>query len=522
MMGTAVILIGFGFLTVYFTGVFPRFISPNEVSRIEAVYACVELGTFRFDRVLPVLGNHEDKAGSGGHFYSNKAPGLALAAIPVYRILRVLFPRPHSAADAVFIVLRILVVSTVCVFALARLRRRLAAQKAPAALLVITAAAFGTPYLFYARSFFSHGWTAALLFLSWDCVKKSEEGATRHRAGALLFGAGFLAGWAAISEYPVALLAAFLALRVIGGPSRRRLLLFALGASVPVSLLLLYNFVCFGSPWILSSAREAHPPFAELASRGLFGFGPPSLRVGLSYLLSPARGLLLFSPFWLWVLPGFFLWWKSRNDRADCVFALGTVVAFFILFTGHPSWYGGWCLGNRYLLPVLFFATLALPHALDSPVSRGLFATAVVSSIASYYLLTAAWPYLPPDLPWPPVTGSFWFLSRGWVAHNLLSPAGWASLLLPAFITLLAGAAALLAARPALPRISVAAALGLLPICILLLRPPEPSFGPRLWRAAIYGAYSGLDPARTELKRAGLTALPPSERRRAMQAWRLY
>ena len=70
---------GLALLTVLFTGAFPPFANPNELSRLETVYAIVEQGTFRIDGALQVLGDHEDKAVSGGHFYSNKAPGLAFA-----------------------------------------------------------------------------------------------------------------------------------------------------------------------------------------------------------------------------------------------------------------------------------------------------------------------------------------------------------------------------------------------------------------------------------------------------------
>jgi len=117
------LLVCFGVLSIYFTGFFPAYTSPNEVSRLETVYAAVELGTFQIDDALPVLGDHEDKSSFQSHFYSNKAPGLALAAIPVYRGLRVFFPPPRSASAAVFVVLRILVVSLVCMVALARFGR---------------------------------------------------------------------------------------------------------------------------------------------------------------------------------------------------------------------------------------------------------------------------------------------------------------------------------------------------------------------------------------------------------------
>src|SRR5258708_6981542 len=114
----------FAFLCLYFTGQFPPWANPNEVSRLETVFAFAEFRTFQIDRAIPVLGDHEDKSHSGGHFYSNKAPGLALAAIPVYRMLRLVFPAPGSVFDTIFVLVRILTVSLLTVVALARLPAR--------------------------------------------------------------------------------------------------------------------------------------------------------------------------------------------------------------------------------------------------------------------------------------------------------------------------------------------------------------------------------------------------------------
>jgi hypothetical protein len=531
---------GFAVLTLYFTGLFPPFGNPNELSRLEMVFAFVEQGTFRIDGAIPVLGDHEDKAVSGSHFYSNKAPGLAFAAIPVYRVLRVFFPPPRSASDAVFVLLRILTVSFLCVVALARFALRLAGGKGSA--LLVFALAFGTPLLFYGRSFFGHAWTAALLFLAWDLARKREERGPAGGARLLAAGAGLLCGWAAISEYTAAPLAMLLALRVAARGSWRTLALFAAGAAVPLLLLLSYDASCFGSPWVLSSAREAHRSYSELAGKGLFGFGAPSPRIAWDLLFHPARGLLLFSPFLVFAIPGFLAWWRSGEDRADCVFALAAVLGFFLLLTAYPNWHGGWSLGDRYLLPVLLFAGLAaargfggpqglplrlLGHtpgvlALASPLSRSLFAAAAIFSATAHFLLTASWPHFPLDVAWPPATGSLWFLQHGWIAGNLLASLHWASLLPPAALTVAAGSLALRAARPFSVRAFIAVPAGLLLLAATLLCPPALSYGARLWRAAIYGAYSGLDPARGELRSVALSASTPLERRQAQGAWRLY
>ncbi len=403
-------------VSLCFTGQFPPFANPNEASRFATVFAVVESGTFRIDDALRWVGQTEDKSLSAGHFYSNKAPGLAFAAIPVYRVLRVFLPRPETPFAPIWVWLRILVVTSVCCVAFERLRRRIVARHPFAASPVVSALAFGTPLLFYGRSFFSHAWTASLLFLSLEAIRRAETASARRRVGALLWAAGLLAGWAAISEYPVALLAALLLVRAAARGAPRNGALFAVGLLVPVALLLAYNAMCFGSPFVLSSAREASPEFSELAGKGLFGLRFPDPRVGARLLFHPARGLFLFSPFLLWAIPGFVRWRRSGEDRADWVFCLVGSAVFFAAMCAYPNWHGGWALGSRYLVPILFPLALAASRALDSPRSRWLFAAAAAFSIAAHSLEALAWPYYPLTLPWPPRSGSLWFLSKGWIA----------------------------------------------------------------------------------------------------------
>jgi len=521
----------FALLCAYFTGFFPPFFNPNELSRLQTVVAFVESGSFAIDGELAALGDHEDKAASGGHFYSNKAPGLAFAAIPVYRLLRFFFPRPDSPTAPIFVLLRLLTVSLVCVIALARFGRRLSLRPewVSVAPLVTFGVGFGTPFLYYSRSFFGHAWTASLLFLSWDALSEEGEAAPARRSTLSAVLAGLFAGWAAISEYTVAPVALALAVRAAApspGKSRTgRLSAFIAGAAIPLGLLLAYQAVCFGSPFVPSYAREAYPAYAELAHRRFLGFGPPSGRVVLDYLFHPARGILLFSPFFLWAGPGFARWLRSKRERADSVFALAASVVSFLVLTGYPNWHGGWSLGSRYLLALLFFPAAALPFALGSRLSRGFFAAAVVFSAGTHLLLTSSWPHYPLDVPFPPANGSWWFLEHGWVAPNLGTAAGVgaaASLLVPVAAAGAALGLSLRAARPFAFTASLALLVGVAPLVALCLQPPELEYNARLWRAAVYGAYSGLDPKRENLRQVALSATTVGERRQAAGAWRLY
>jgi hypothetical protein len=527
----AIVVGAFAFSCAWFTGFFPPFSNPNELSRFQMVVAFVETGTFAIDSQVAVLGDHEDKASAGGRFYSNKAPGLALAAIPVYRMLRLLFPAPDSPTSPIFALVRLFTVSLLCVVALARFAKRLLARREwePVAAIVTFAVAFGTPFLYYARSFFGHAWTAALLFLAWDALTAHHDDSRTGRSarGAVL--AGLLAGWALISEYtvaPVVVALAFRAAASVRMPRRvTHLLIFAAGAAVPVAVLLVYQAVCFGSPFLPSYAREAYPAYAELARRRFFGFELPSARIALAYLFHPARGILVFSPFFLWAGVGFARWCRDRRERADGIFALAATVATFLLLASYPNWHGGWALGSRYLLPLLFLPALAIPWALGSPVSRGVFTVAAAFSAASHVLATVSWPHFPADLAWHPATGSFWFLERGWVAPNVgtLAGAGAAvSLALPLAAALVALVLAVRAARPLVPAGPAAVFLGLGPLVVLCLVRPPLTYGGELWRSAIYGAYSGLDPERTELARVVDAAATDRERRQALGAWTVY
>jgi hypothetical protein len=510
------ILAAFVFTTIYFTGVFPPDSNTNELSRFQTVAAMAEWKTFAIDRAIAALGDHKDISAAGGHFYSNKAPGLAFAAYPVYRFLRLFLPPPTAGtSNTIFYLLRLLTVSVVCFIAVWRFGRRLtiASGNPTMAPLITLAVVFGTPFLFYARTMFSHAWTASLLFLAWDLICLAEDKASRHPL--LLAGAsGGLAAWAVISEYTVAPIAVLLALRA-GLPLSTRAIAFAVAAMVPLSLLLFYNSACFGAPWILSSARET--AYSALASEGLFGIRQPNPRIALRLLFDPARGVFIFSPFLLWSIAGFFRWWRSGEKRADCRFLFFSALVFFVILSGYRRWDGGASLGSRYLLPAIFLAAYPLTYALRTPLSRGLFLVATGYSLASHVLLTSTFSHLG-MVRWPAISMSSWFLSHGWVAENLASLMGaplWLAFSIPAAVVVFS---ILFVAHSwgrwvSAPIAKLSTGIGLL--VLLGLGLPELHYKGRLERASLFGLLSGRDPARRELASVVAQASTPEERKAA-------
>ena len=142
----------FAFVSVYFVGFYPGPFDANQRSHYQLLRALGERGTAEIGPDLRDLGTHPDVAVYGGRQYSNKAPGLAVAALPGYRLLRLFAPAPRSSLDwLVFYGARVLSVTLVVLLALSVFVRR-ALQIAPLPSLLplwIFALLFATPFAVY-------------------------------------------------------------------------------------------------------------------------------------------------------------------------------------------------------------------------------------------------------------------------------------------------------------------------------------------------------------------------------------
>jgi hypothetical protein len=121
----------------------------------------------------------------------------------------------------------------------------------------------------------------------------------------------------------------------------RGLLGLALGGVVPAALLLHYNWVNFGHPFLGGYENDN---WAE----------SPPLWLGLSgLLLAPSRGALVYSPALLLALPGAWILLRRREERDA---TRGLLVAWLaaagvtlLFFARWHDWRGGWCFGPRFL-----------------------------------------------------------------------------------------------------------------------------------------------------------------------------
>ena len=465
----------FAFVSVYFVGLYPGAGDSNQRSHFELLRAIGERGTAEIEPELRDLGTHTDVATHEGHRLSNKAPGLAAAAVPAYRILRQFLPVPSSLQDwLVFYGSRVLSVTLVVVLAVAVFARR-ALRRTPASPLLplwLFALLFATPFEVYSRSFFSHAFVAALLFLSFTLAT--------HDSGWLSATAsGLLAGWAVAAEYPVILIALCL-LIAVAIRSAARLVAFVAGAAVPAIALAGYHARYFGG--IFRFPAAASESYASVADRGIVGISWPSPRALAGLFLDPAHGLLYFSPFMiLWPIVAVIALRRLRTESSLLVPALGPLL-LLLAISGYapPHWRGGWSLGPRYLiggfLLIFWLFAARIPTGGDERARIALVAGVVYGACLLAVCGSTSWA-IPYEAWNPGRTLSLHFLRRGLVEFNLGIAAG-----LPPLVSLapplLASAVAFVAAvRGAkIPRATLLAGsfAGLVAAAVVLSIPPSP------------------------------------------------
>lgn len=313
----------------------------------------------------PFQQNTGDKVFYKGHWYSARAPGLALFAMPFYDVLHGLdaekWARKSEALrgedEMVYLIgLWGNVLPGVLLLLLVwQVGNRLQPGFGAAAAVAL---GLGTMVLPLSTLLFSHIFTAFLGFAAFALMLRERDGPS---SPALLAIAGLAMGYAVASEYPLFFVAAVLGLYLL---SRRdcwnlrgvltRAGAYIAGGIVGIVPLLLYNHYAFHS-W-------THLAYSDVPrqQKGFFGIGAPSLKV-LATLLFDSRGLLTISPVLILGAIGTVMLYR----RGKCAEAL-TIGGVCLCYVGYNSGYylpfGGGFMGPRFLTTMLPF--LAAPIAI--------------------------------------------------------------------------------------------------------------------------------------------------------------
>ncbi len=357
----------------------------NQNSRLNAIYSFVEPGTpdtlsFRINRFLPAPEkgvNTGDWSRMGDDYYSNKAPGATLLAVPAYAalfyaelLLGIEATRPAVEIANAYLVNLWTSVLLVTAGALALRRMLLAMGQSPhRALLLALIVALCTPLFPYASQLWGHATAASFTILALGAYLR---GGPRG-----LYAAGLCAGAAVLCDYLSAIFALALTLLSIV-QHRRRCMPLLTGGLATALVLMIYNAACFGSPFTLSTAVN-NPMFQD--ERLVLGaFSLPSPEIFGQLLFGIRRGIFLQVPVLIMATIGFVYWY--RRDRRDGLLwvCAGTVVGFLLANAAFAGWHGGYTVFARYLIPSLPLFCLALKELPQtSKVRYALLASAVLS-----------------------------------------------------------------------------------------------------------------------------------------------
>jgi hypothetical protein len=300
---------------------FPKIHSANELPRVYLVKAIADDHTFAIDRGVQRWKGTADVSPSGGHQYSNKAPGSSMLAAPPYLAVRLVAGEPGLEASMwIARVFAGIVPALLFLLLMYRFLERYVPDPAIRQLVCI-AYGLGSMAMTYSILFYSHQLAAACIASAWIFGIEAAE----RRRGLFAFAiAGGLAGAAALVDYQAVFAAVPIAVHVMfklwSRPRRELLAAIAVaiaGAAVPIAILLAYHTVCFGGP--LRTGYDASTTFAFHHQEGFLGLTKLRWEAFYGSLVKIDNGLFALAPWLLLALPGLFWLARGSAERAALV-----------------------------------------------------------------------------------------------------------------------------------------------------------------------------------------------------------
>jgi hypothetical protein len=373
--------------------------------------------------------NTGDKAYYKGHWYSARAPGLAMFALPFYDTLNLIdaeawtdahvAPPDHPGDEMIYLVG--LWANVLPGLLLLLLVWRMADRFEPGyGAAAAVALGLGTLVLPLSTLLFSHVFTAFLGFGAFALMVRERDGPP----SAMLLGlAGLAMGYAVASEYPLLFVALVLGIYLLSRRDAltpplivRRAGAYIVGGIVGIVPLLLYNHYAFHS-W-------THLAYSSIPrqQKGFFGISLPSLKV-LATLLLDSRGLLTISPVLILGALGTVLLYR-RGKRAEALTIGGICLCYLGYNSGYYLPFGGGFMGPRFLTTMLPFIACPVALALRRwpgptvALAAVSIAATVIATIThplvGYETETVVWARLLREGFFQPTIASAYGLGRGW------------------------------------------------------------------------------------------------------------
>ena len=314
---------------------------------------------------------------SGGHYLSDYPVGAALMALPFYAPSIVCGVSPNSRVFS-----ELEKVSAATIVALSAVLLYMAAVRVTAewmAMLLTLVYAFGTSSLSVSsQALWEHGPAQLALGAAIYCLIRARD--DPRWAGY----AGLPLAFEVITRPADALIVGPLGLYVLIS-YRSEIWWFIASAIAPLLFQLWYSAAYFGSPLRIQFFTEPTQVGGQaVAPNGLW---TTSLANGLSaVVLSPGRGLLFYSPIFIFSIAGLVLAWRKNGDVLLRYLGVGAILSITLVAKWHKT-SGGESFGPRLLAdltPIMAFALFPLADSI-----RNRRALAVAFAVLGAWSITA-------------------------------------------------------------------------------------------------------------------------------------
>ena len=389
-------LIIFVVLLLCYSYFLPRWANWSQNSRLALVLAIVDEGTLSIDSYYQHTGDYfcfnretgEGGCDRGGAHYSDKAPGTAFLAVPVYAaakpILRsepvqqllsrlaqgdvfgetlneqgsglktdkIYFATVLYLVTVVVVSIPSAVLGTLIYKFLGIFSRRNDWRVAAALLYGLTTNAFP-----YSGAFYGHQIVACLLFGAFYLAFLIGQKRLSPRWTVLV---GLMLAYALITEYPTALIAAAIfGYTLIILPDRRWVIGLVLSGLPPGVLMMAYDWAIFRN--VLPLGYQYSELYKDnVHAQGFLSLVGPNVKALWGITFGSFRGLFFVAPILLLAVAGFVVWWRRKQYRLEWAVCLWAVVSFFLFNGSSTMWHGAFSIGPRYLVPMLPFMAVGL------------------------------------------------------------------------------------------------------------------------------------------------------------------
>jgi hypothetical protein len=234
------------------------------------------------------------------------------------------------------------------------------------------------------RALWQHGPSALFLSLALLLLLMSKD------KPALIFWVGVILGFSYLIRPTNSLGIGFIGL-YLAINRRRQLWLYAAGVFLMLLPYILQNWLTYRNPL---------PPYSYQLFERLGT--PKAFAEGLAgTLISPARGLLIFSPLFLFAIYGAYLRLRGRLSFANlhCYLA-AIVVTHWAMTSLFEDWGGAWSIGPRYFVDIIPLLVYFLIPVLNSSLlavrmwRTAFITTVIISTLIQFHCSTSIYPFM--------------------------------------------------------------------------------------------------------------------------------